>query len=444
MLSHMRIKRICPLLLLVLAGCTITPTPHPTASPPVSPSPVASATPGPEADLHVEAVTALPGETEDEWDIVGVLVNKGSNNLGELALTVAVRSEEGALLGERSFPLINVQLEPGDSTVFHTHFTSTLPPTTVTVSSRASASQAEEQPGATIEESPVELLQTEEGTTLAVVYLTNRSGVSQYLEDVIFLVRDSNDDIEAATWSCYGPHVLPPDNPVPCVAELDDVQDGSVVDVYTTVLQVDSYPSPPIELLMDPSLSFDPQGRPLLTGTIRNSGSTPYWTVFTILAEKDDMPYAMARVILPAPIPPGEIRPYTIVNWLPLVQGATITPDNAPTVDFTPLIDPRASSSAEHYPRPLIVSITSFEPIGSNLFIRGSLTNAWPAPLVNPSVLGAVRNTRGDLLVSAWETAGSSIPVNGIQTFQLVIPLPEGVDYAMSEYDIAAYGVLPE
>jgi len=390
------------------------------------------------------ATAIYPSGMQGEWAILGLLVNQGQETLGRIELLIRAYSDDDALLGQRPVLLEHVPFHPGDETAFRTTLTSTTPITAVEVDVVHVSLQQENSSPMPIDISPVAVLQTETGEFIATVQFTNQSDAELHLEDILFIARNDDGTILAAGSTCYGLHLLMPEVETYCAAVMPDLPADALVEVFLRPREVEPTESPPLTFLVEPVLSFDSQGRPLLTSMLFNEGDLPRTVDIVFIAYEDGDPFALAQASLPAPIPPGESRPLTIVDWLPLQEDANLTPATADSLQFTPYFDPIASSAREHYPRPLAVSIETFEPIGSNLFVSGTLTNEWTTALENPSVLVALHSTNGDLLVSAWEVVGKSIPLEGQLAFNLVIPLPAGIDPAMTEYHIAGYGLRPE
>ena len=429
---------------LMLWACVpaqVTPIMQPT--PTLTPRAAASPTPGPENALGFDELLVLPGEDQNQWQVIALVSNTGAHTLTDLLIEISAFDDEGQLLGVRPLPVNTGILPPENRTAFLTLFTSS---TAVThVEARAlSATIADDYPEAPAVEIGFNgVVFTPPEQTYAAGTLTNASDDLLIIDSLIFLARRPDGTLLAAADSYTGLHSLLPGETAAFVTPFHGLQGDASFEAFPTVHLSSDMASPPLVFVQEPALAFDDQGHPIITAYIQNEGESPYWADVVVTLMSDDEPVGIAQTRLPAPIPPGESRPFFLRSWLLLQSETPISASAGAQFTLQAQFDPAGSTPAAHYPRPLTISLDYFEQIGNLLVLRGTLANPWSLTLAQPSTLVTIRSTSGDVLTGTWQVLAPSIAANAAIEFQLSIPLPAQLDTAMSEYDLQAYGLIP-
>jgi hypothetical protein len=107
------------------------------------------------------------------------------------------------------------------------------------------------------------------------------------------------------------------------------------------------------------------------------------------------------------------------------------------------ILSPSSSRLAEGTLVPLNLEVTHYEPVGSSLILRGTVSNQSANRVDFATVYAAVYSTEGAILTSAEMGVSTSLAQNEQVSFVLPIHLPRGVIPAMSEYDLQAAGFVP-
>ncbi|MBN2554994.1 MAG: hypothetical protein JXA97_03560 [Anaerolineales bacterium] len=429
---------------LMLWACVpeqITPIMQPTLT--LTPRAAASPTQGPENALGFEELFVLPGEDQNQWQVIALVSNSGIHSLTDLLIEISAYDAEGQLLGVRPLPINTGTLPPESHTAFLTLITSSVAVTHVEARALSATIADDDSEAPAIEIDFDDMVFTPPEQTLAAGTLTNASEDLLIIDSLIFLARRPDGTLLAAADSYTGLHSLLPGEMAAFVTPLHGLQADASFEAFPTVHLSSDTTSPPLVFLQAPALSFDDQEHPIVTAYIQNEGETPYWANLVVTLMSGNEAVGIAQTRLPAPIPPGESRPVILRSWLPLQSDTRISPSNAAQFTLQAQFDPTGSTPADHYPRPLTISLDYYEQIGNLLILRGSLFNPWSLTLAQPSALVTIRSTSGDVLTGTWQVLAPSIGSNATIEFQLSIPLPAQLDAAMSEYDLQACGLIP-
>ncbi|MFP3853588.1 MAG: FxLYD domain-containing protein [Anaerolineales bacterium] len=188
-----------------------------------------------------------------------------------------------------------------------------------------------------------------------------------------------------------------------------------------------------VEVVLAPGIQLDPQGNPFLTGRLQNQESDSCQARLLLLIELAGRGYQLIEVNSPIPLAPEETRPF----------GARLD-RLAEAVDPEDLsVEPHLEASAWEAGPPLNLplELTSFEQVGSTLFINGQVGNAHEFPVQRPTVFGAVRATGGDLLTAGWLPLEGPLEPGGTVDFVLPLPITGDMELGLAEFDLRALGM---
>lgn len=148
-----------------------------------------------------------------------------------------------------------------------------------------------------------------------------------------------------------------------------------------------------------------------------------------------------AGLFFPVPLKPGESQAFALAA-VPGIEVWMLQQNGKPqNLSLQIWFDALALAPSVLAPSSLDLEIRSAEAIAGTLFLHGTVRNPWIDEMTHPSVLAAVRTTEGDLLAAGWMEVALSLAPNESADFVLALPLPEGADLAMTEYDLRALGV---
>ncbi len=181
------------------------------------------------------------------------------------------------------------------------------------------------------------------------------------------------------------------------------------------------------------------QGKGFATGAVRNAGDAPILPQVAIAVRAAGRPIGLEILQSSIPLQPGEILTFA-ADRFPGLQ-ATLEWADIEVADITLEIyleaEPVPPGAAATVLLP--VSVLQFEAIGSNVFLRGTVSNPDSVPLRSASILISLRSTTGEPLSARWLEL-SAPPAEAGMEFSVDMPLAAGIDPAMCEYDVRALG----
>jgi hypothetical protein len=182
---------------------------------------------------------------------------------------------------------------------------------------------------------------------------------------------------------------------------------------------------------------------PFVVGSVQNADLQARSATLVVTLKEKSQLMGLADVRLPIPLAPGETQLFALASFPGLASRMSSAQASLADLTVEVVFDP-VESGAEGVTVsvPLDVSITSYEAVGSTLFLKGEVNNERSTPIMSPAVVAAVRSTDGKPVTAGWLTVAPSLAPGEKAAFTLPMPLPSGVDPAMSEYDLQAAGFL--
>ena len=195
-----------------------------------------------------------------------------------------------------------------------------------------------------------------------------------------------------------------------------------------------------LTLSQNPVLKFTDQNLPFVIGEINNDAGYIRWVRLLISAQYGDQLLSCTVHTFPAPLNPAESRVFLETNLPGLVPNAKNKGIPLDKVDIEVTIELNFSRDFDEIPIHLPIEIDLYQPVGSSLILRGSLTNPEEKTIMQPTVFATVRTTMGELVSAGWIVVAYEIAPSETLSFVLPLTLPQNTDTVMSEFDVQAIG----
>ena len=438
-------KIILPLLLasiLALSACSNTPSPDATAAAtrPITPTatPTPSATPLP--DIEFVSLNLLPGRQPGDWRVVGLVENRSIENLIDAHVIVTLLDRSGDPLAATEVPITFRHLGPNESSPVRDDFPG---------AGLASDAQAELSTFQTGAFQRLQLLvdvlstaSTDRGGMAILATISNTGDSPASIAALALLAQNDRGRALGLANQIAGPAVLRSGETATVLALLEIDAGASIYAPFVDAVAADLMPDPqPVTLAGQANLVLDDQGNPFVVGALGNSGQQPSMGSVTLTLSYQGAWISAAQVNTPVPLGPGEIRPFTAVDFPGLAARLGEDDWSLQDLQIEARTDPLvAGSEAEPYSH-LDLSIRSFEAIGGFAFIQGVLTNPYANPVQGASVMAALYDSLGRLVTAGWITASEMLLAGESLDFVLPIPMPAGANPRLYEFDTWAAGV---
>jgi hypothetical protein len=232
---------------------------------------------------------------------------------------------------------------------------------------------------------------------------------------------------------------VPSDGSVPWRAPAPGAVEGGEIDVFfaaATVLRPGA--DVQLELSVDPAWHRTAQGRGFVTGEIRNPGALPVLPEVAVALWSQGELVGLEILRSAVPLPPGETLAFgaeTFPSLSERLERLGVAPQ-----DVVPSAIVSGSAASVSTEARLDIAILYFETIGSRVYLEGTLTRTGEQPLAGAEIHGALRSVDGELQSAAWMPIAPGSPGTPVP-FRLDLPLPAGIDAALSEIDLRAIGL---
>lgn len=367
--------------------------------------------------------------------VVGLARNDSSLPLRDVSLAIDLLDDEGASLGRLSAVLLLSSVQPGALSPFRAAVPEGLSPasTRVTlegfrVGTRVPINVALES--ASMAPSP-------DGTRLLGL-VRNEGTQALLIRDMAVVWRDRGGSLTGAEMAALPQAALPPDGSLPWTALAPDAVEGGEVDVFAAATALRPSTEVQLEVSVDPAWRRTGQGRGFVTGEIRNVSAIPVLpaVAVTLWAQGELVGLEILRSAVP--LAPGEALAYGAETFPSL--DARLDRLGVGAQEVVPSVIVSASGApASSEPR-LDIAVLHFEVIGSRVYLEGTLTRTGEEPLAGAEIHAALRSVDGDLQSATWLPIAPGSPGAPVP-FRLDLPLPAGVNSALSEIDLRAVGL---
>jgi hypothetical protein len=430
----------------VVMGACATASPPPPAITPsattvITPTEIPTISATPTLEVEIQELTVLPGDTPGDWTVIGLLENQSGQQLTAISIEISVLDAADTSLATQDIPIFLSHLEPGETSPFKVHFLDVGIVTTANAKIFAHETISFERAQVKVED--LSSVPTGDGRLAILGMVVNSSFKQVIIHNLGILGIDSDSHLVDFTPNSTVLSTLDPGAKAPFLAIMEadpgEVEFIPYIDATTTLNpeeNVFSTPEPPKVLLTG-------QGALLVVGSIRNDDNRSRWPALLLILKLEEEIVTVAPVRPPIPLQPGESLAYAISDFPGLRAQLARYESHADALSAEIIADPLASQPTERITVPMDLQITHFEPIGSSLILKGVISNSGEIDVESVTVLVAVRSTSGELLTAGWSTIAQTLAINDTLDFILPLSLPEGVDPAMSEYDLQVIGLAP-
>lgn len=369
--------------------------------------------------------------------MLGLITNRSDHAVDNLQIRVSLMDSAGKLLGQQDVPPALRHLDVADVSPYAATF-----PVQAASGMRASAELVQYRPtrraNTPIQSETVRIVQLPDGDWAVLGRLTNPGTSSVAVRELAVLAVDAQGRPTGLLPWTAGPGRIPPRGSQPFLA-IGPAGEATKAHIgYARAEPESGARRVDLKFTSGPELRQTSQGELYITGALENLSPVPVWGRSTVLFHVDDQLVGLGQVRFPLPMPPGEVRPFSIrLGPLFGVIPAELDPAG---ISLSGEPESLAATAAEAALVPLDLEIESFEFTGSRAFVRGRVTNPSGHSTATPTVFAAVRSTEGNILGAAWQVVATRLPASATQPFSLSIDLPAQVNPAMAEYDLRALG----
>jgi hypothetical protein len=191
-----------------------------------------------------------------------------------------------------------------------------------------------------------------------------------------------------------------------------------------------------MEIIEEPVLHLTAQGAPFVVGTLANSGATATVGSVMVSLYEGNRLIGLWEIDTPHPLQPGEQLAFTAFGFPGISRH--FDPRDPSAVQVETRVEARPGDQAAAAVS-LPLDVSAFLSVGSAIFIRGTVHNPMETD-VEAAVFAEVRSSLGDLVTAGWSEV-ETIEPEGTAEFVLDLPVPEGLDASLTEYDLRAIGL---
>ncbi len=439
-------KNLLPLLLLVLllSACaaeepsSATPTIDPVVAATRTPEPSPSATLPP--TVGFPALNLLPGSQPGDWRVVGLIENSSATTLINAHVLVTSLDASGTSLSSVEVPISFMHLGPNEISPFRAEF----PGAGLATDARAvlSTHATGEIQRQELQVEIVSAASVDRGGTAILVAVTNNGDNSASIAALGVLAQDGRGRAVGLANMIAGPRVVRRGETIAALAHLE-IDAGSTRFIpYVDAVSTSILPEPdPVGVEDSVRLVFDDQGNPIVVGALRNSSQQFYHGSVIVVLSLEQLGISMAQVDTTIPLGPGEIRPFTAVDFPGLTARLEEIGGSARDMEVASRSAPLpVGSEAEAYSH-LDLSVQSFERIGGSAFVLGRVSNPFANPVQDASVMATLYGSSGRIVSAAWYLVPEILLPGETHDFVLPIPMPANTNPRLSEFDIWAAGI---
>ncbi len=433
-------------LLFSTQSCTAAPwtNPPPSATEKSSTRSEEDTTPSASQTSEVQILIDTPRIVEDsEWGsiVLGIIHNGSNQDFAEISLEVSLLDTNGDLLArQRVSPLLE-HLASGEDSPYTARFEVFEGNASAEVELLHSTAASFDRISVDFQE--IEAFTTQAGEYAVLGTVSNPSDEPLTLHDFGILLKDDSGAIVDLSRFAAGPARLMPEQVSPVLLLFDTPPDTRDREVYADATINRSLAPIELSFTREPSLEFTDQGLPFVLGEIHNEASYFRWVRLLIAAYYNDQLLSCTATTFPIPIQPDENRAFLESRLPGLVTNAESHGIPLEDVEIQVNIELDLSRSFDETPVPLSIEIDRYQSVGSSLLLHGEITNLEENAIKQPTVLGTMRTTTGELVSAGWLVVADTLAPAETLDFVLPLTLPKNTDTVMSEFDIQAVGFYP-
>jgi hypothetical protein len=412
--------------------------PSPSALAQIAPTRTATPSPTPFPETAFSSINLVPGESEGDWVVLGLLENRSDILIAEIQIKILRRDDQGDLLDEKWISPLLQHVAPGGKTPFSANFLAlgSKPTVEIEIHSIASADFLD----ADVDFEIISKIPTNGGDTAILGQVENPNPFPVNIDGLGLAAQNSEGELVAITQHSLSLSQLKPGEASPVLIMLEQgMRDFELISYISASKTTPTNANKKITSEA-PRLMFTQQGIPFVVGKVRNDGSQPLHVVIILTIEEEDEVLTVGELVLPAPLEPGDTLAYSAADFPGLMTQMRKRSSTQEDLNIRVLLDLRRSSPSILQPTSLDVEIHLFEPIGSSIVLRGMVTNPTDVELEQAVVMAAVHSTEGELLTAGWVITEERLAPGAASQFILPLNYPEDRDPAVNEYDIQAVG----
>ncbi|NOR90151.1 MAG: hypothetical protein GQ524_07830 [Anaerolineales bacterium] len=367
------------------------------------------------------------------------MINKAEFPLGGISVTVTLLGAEGVELDKATVPAIPASLLPDEEALFALDFAGTLAVIDTTTEIYAERIPRIRRVQGEIQDTTWQI--NPAGDTVILGQITNPGFSRAKLHDLAVLMLDKNQEPMGYAHLMASTTHIPPRESAPFIALADGGFEPDDLVFFLDMVVDPSPPEPDLQFLEPPALQFTDQGVPFFLGSIHNPSSDWVWASGLLILENEDELVGIAPITPPLPIQPGGIHSFTIQHFWGISPEILASEDAMHTLNAHASVEGVATLAADEAVSLLELSISQYEALSSIVFLRGVITNPDNTLIRQPSIYATVRNEEGLILTAGWVTPAELLEAGEVSDFELSLLLPRGVNPAMLEYDVIAFGL---
>ena len=381
-------------------------------------------------------VVVVPGTGAAGMQVVGLARNDSSLPLRDVSVAIDLLDADGASLGSITAPLLLSTLQPSAISPFRAPVPEGLAPASTRV--RLESFRAGASVPINVALKSASMAPSPDGTRLLGL-VRNEGTQALQIREMAVVWRNRGGSLAGADLATVPQAPMLPDASLPWTALAPGAADGGEIDIFTAATALRPSTEVQLEASVDPAWRQTAQGRGFVTGEIRNVSTIPLLPAVAVTLWSQGELVGLEILRSAVPLPPGETLAYGAETFPSLderLQRLGVGPqDVVPSVIVSGSAAPGSSAPAR-----LDITILHYEAIGSRVYLGGTLTRAGEQPLASAEIHVALRSVDGELQSAAWIPMAPGSPGAPVP-FRLDLPLPSGVDPALSEIDLRAVGL---
>lgn len=383
-------------------------------------------------------IDMVPGAGSTPSAVIGLARNDSSAAVQNVDVSIDLLDTSGAPIGTAAARLLLSHLQPGATSPFVASIPPGIDPAGARPRLSAFEFSARTQLDVAVEVVSAALAADEGTEVLGLV--RSRGEQPAMVEDVILTWRAADGTLAGAARADLPASVLQAGASLPWIAGPVDAAPQMVFEAFVSAAPAKPPFGARLEMASGPSWWLTAQNRGFASGAIRNPGPAAVLPEVAVSLTAQGELVGLEILRSSVPLTPGESLVFTAETFASLEDrlrrlGVGMQ-DVAPQVVLGWTEPERPSSS----PVSLPVAVRQFEVIGSRLFLSGAITHPGTEPLASLMVYVTLRSTSGEPQTARWLPLAPPAPGERID-FAIDLPLPKGVDPAMSEYDLRALGL---
>jgi len=381
-------------------------------------------------------VVVVAGTGAAGMQVVGLARNDSSLPLRDVSVAIDLLNDDGASIGSITAALLLSSVQPGGLSPFRAAVPEGLSPGSTRVTLEGFRVGARVPINVALESAS--MAPSPDGTRLLGL-VRNEGTQALQIREMAVVWRNTGGSLAGADLATIPQAPVPPDGSLPWTALAPEAVDGGEIDLFAAATALRPSTEVQLEVSVDPAWHRTAQGRGFVTGEIRNVSAIPLLPAVAVMLWSQGELVGLEILRSAVPLPPGEALAYGAETFPSLderLQRLGVGPqDVVPSVIVSGSAAPVSSAPAW-----LDITILHYEAIGSRVYLGGTLTRTGEQPLAGAEIHVALRSVDGELQSAAWMPMAPGSPGAPVP-FRLDLPLPSGVNSALSEIDLRAVGL---